>query len=108
MKTPSIQYKGKLTETKAIKLSLEIWTWLAETGKLKPLKYSNKFYCGCPLCEYHNLSKNGYCISDCPLSTMNYCTPHYHLWFNAVTNDQRKIYAIKIRNILQKSFNKIK
>ena len=48
----------KLTKEKAIAITIELWTWLAETGKFKTYWpgwqiYPEMIGC-CPLCEYAN------------------------------------------------------
>lgn len=61
----------KLTKKKAIELSIELWTWLAETGKRKwdwPVwkKYGNDICGDCFLCEYDEANGKGDC-DICPL-----------------------------------------
>ena len=46
----------RLTKKRAIQISIELWTWLAETGREKEAwpgweKYGD-MQCGCALCEY--------------------------------------------------------
>lgn len=47
----------ELTKEKAIDISIELWTWLAETGEAKKSAWPgwgkyNKIINNCPLCEY--------------------------------------------------------
>lgn len=59
----------KLTKKKAIEISIELWGWLAETGKLKSEwegweKYGTML-ADCPCCEY--VQTRGGC-EDCPIA----------------------------------------
>lgn len=93
-----------LTKKKAISISLELWTWLAETGGLKPYwpgweKYG-EMIAHCALCEY-----NFYRLSvkriggDCPycpyFEKFGHCskdTPYFE-WSVAHLEKDRKRYA---------------
>jgi hypothetical protein len=62
----------KLTKRQAIKRSIELWAWLAETGKNKNAWLGWKNYgnikCNCFLCEYSwNSAKKKGCSYSCPL-----------------------------------------
>lgn len=117
---PSPEFEGKLTETKAIKLSLDLWSWLAETGENKPNNFIDKFDHGCPLCTYTYLTiddhDDDYCSFDCPLSNKElsnnvfgvFCHPTFKKWVNTTLTRYRKQYASEIRDILQISYDKIK
>jgi hypothetical protein len=82
----------KLTAKKAVELSIELWEWLAETGKdkgdwprwgINGGEYSEMVF-DCPLCELFNQKK----CKGCPyFDKYGRCTPtfvHYE------TNKQRK------------------
>jgi len=63
----------ELTREEAVDISVELWTWLAETGESHKSKWEgwNKYgemELDCPLCEYSTR-----CESDCP----------YHLKFGS-------------------------
>ena len=93
----------KLTAKKAIELSIELWTWLGETGKEKwewP-KWGCKggeypeVQSDCFLCEYDEQKQND-CVA-CP-----YCIKYgdcddvgqpFIRWANAETKTTRKKYA---------------
>ncbi len=97
----------RLTKKKSIKLSIEHWEWLAETGKLKEDwpewdKYGglNKFnYCEnvtafCFLCEY---SKYFSCEDKCPycIKFGNCCAASspFSKWDVVESQQTRKKYA---------------
>lgn len=49
--------KMKLTKKKAIKITIELWTWLATTGSGDKSSWPgwgkyDRMFCSCPLCEY--------------------------------------------------------
>ncbi len=96
----------KLTRKKAIELCIEMWTWLAETGKRKfeypfpeeQLKYAGNDYpeAHCWFCEYCLQHKDDNC-KGCPLGG----DPNdpecdklaYDKWDEAQTPRTRKKYA---------------
>ena len=92
-----------LTKKEAIELSIELWTWIAETGKEKEdwpgWEESGGQHAECHqdcfLCEY-TITKMGGCYS-CPYYTMyGLCheidTPYYN-WTDADTKEDLKRYA---------------
>ncbi len=95
----------KLTRKKAIELCIELWTWLAKTGKEKDEwpewgKYGQtEFYCW--FCEYDvqrrdRNKKEVMCCSCCPIGYgLNGCIKHTHYidWATAKTPRSRKKYA---------------
>lgn len=95
----------RLTKKKAIELSIELWTWLAETGKEKEDWPSWEQYgettCECFLCEYsdrHPTAVNPYvCYASCPYYQRFGCCYRdkepYDLWLCAKTARTRKKYA---------------
>lgn len=91
----------RLTRKKAIEISIELWTWLAETGKEckhswpgweKYVHMSNY----CPLCEYvgRKCRDEAFC-SSCPYyKVFGYCIlGYYDKWYNAETIGNRMKYA---------------
>jgi len=101
----------RLSRKEAIELCIELWTWLAKTGKRKwewPRwdKYGEVenlcFFCKYrtqQFWRYPNLSlKNpeGFC-RHCPLTSIGvFCMKSdsfYDIWFNAKTPETRKKYA---------------
>lgn len=95
----------KLTKKKAIEITVELWTFLAETGDEKGAwggweTYGQMIY-GCPLCEYSHHCLNwgrGRCGS-CPYYKKFGCCygdeedTIYSLWEEAHTPRTRKKYA---------------
>ena len=93
----------ELTEQRAIDICKELWTWLAETGKLK-FEWSGWEKYGemknaCPLCEYSTPKKGGF--MNCPrcpyFHRFGSCcymdgNPYSH-WDEALTTTTRKKYA---------------
>ena len=114
----------KLTHKKAIALCIELWTWLAKTGKLKedwPKWEKYGAICQyCWFCEYDTQQKerygqSKYCIY-CPLvrilrvkceSRIEDNDTFYEKWENAKTPHARKKYAglflKQIKSIEQRS-----
>jgi len=62
----------KLTEGRAIKLTLKMWRWMAETGKGKEDyfeladKGKNKPHSECFLCDYNDQNMREVCCVLCP------------------------------------------
>ena len=97
--------KVKLTRKKAIELCIELWTWLAETGKKKDQwpewdKYGGYWNVmgGCFFCEYDKQFKDA--CQCCPLVKMlkikNGCYSNrlaYVEWEHVKTIKARKKYA---------------
>ncbi len=93
----------KLTKKKALELSIELWTWLAETGKHKYewngwSKYGNIFH-DCFLCEY-GIKQSTIEADECDLCSyyqrFGYCCLHpspYTNWDDALTTEEHKKYA---------------
>ena len=88
----------KLTEKKAIEICIELWTWLAKTGKRKSEWDGwgdDCFYQDCPFCEYSSQMGDRGCES-CPIikSFQSYCVfIGFGNWYNAETVLARKKYA---------------
>ena len=89
-------YKVKLTEKKAIELSIKLWTWLAETGQEKT-EWSdwNKYgymKSQCFLCEYADTCGHG--CSDCPYyKKFRFCVnsnTNYERWARGTTKRTKK------------------
>jgi len=86
----------RLTKEKAVELSIELWTWLAETGKMKYewpewYKYPD-IACHCFLCEYAD-RRNG--CSSCPYSQkFGGCNSgHFSKWTLSRTTRTSRKYA---------------
>lgn len=100
----------KLTEKKAIKISIELWEWLAETGKHKHEwqgweKYG-RMSNNCPLCQYRQVKGGEYSIdcSVCPYYQTfgrcytregddTQCATLYEKWDSSESPKTRKKYA---------------
>lgn len=92
----------KLTKKKAIEISIELWTWLAETGKRKYEWHGWEKYgemqCDCPLCEYSLIKKEVHdCLGKCPYyEKFGFCfggDSVWHKWNFAQAPRTRKKYA---------------
>ncbi len=95
----------RLTRKKAIELCIELWTWLAKTGKRKGNwpkwdKYGDDIASNCWFCEYNDYRRkqNKTLIFDCrycPLGGEEYqCLDlAYRKWENAQQTRTRKKYA---------------
>jgi len=96
----------RLTKKKAIEISIELWTWLAETGKEKwewsGWKKYGHMLCNCALCEYDNRAcerLGGEWCSHCPYyKRFGDCQGEeeftaYANWAEAETEEERKKYA---------------
>jgi len=89
----------KLTRKKAIAISIELWTSLAETGKHKwdwgGWRKYGLMAAYCPFCEF-SAQQEGMGCDSCPYyQEFGDCvddTP-YRLWCNAETEEERKKYA---------------
>ena len=84
----------KLTKKKAIKISRELWDWLAETGEESKADWHGwekygKMHDDCALCEYVRTREG--CIS-CPLGQDCYGT-YFGNWYKARKPETRKKYA---------------
>ena len=91
----------RLTRKKSIQICIELWTWLAETGRQKTGwpgwgKYG-RMSCGCPFCEYAERKHGFASCDDCPyFEKFKSCDSDdapYEKWFDAETLTQRKKYA---------------
>ena len=90
----------RLTKKEALDLSIELWEWLAETGKQKD-EWSNWEKHGgtendCFLCEYavHHPSKGGLC--NCPLADDEHSGCYdtaFGDWVLSHNHEDRKKYA---------------
>ena len=85
----------RLTKKKAIEISIELWTWLVETGRGHKQEWDGWDKYGemvdeCALCEF---SRNG--CSACPLELMfGGCKESfYDNWRCGATTKSRKKYA---------------
>ena len=92
----------KLTRQQAIDKSIELWKWLAETGKEKedyPWPRGKQPIDGCYLCEYalqvEDREDGEDACSYCPLAIndLNCGTGNYYDWDDARTSTDRKKYA---------------
>ncbi len=97
----------RLTKNKAIQISIELWTWLAETGGSDKgdwvgwEKYG-EMYCDCALCEYGTLVRRivSRCF-HCPYYLkFGHCNEEdyspYNKWDKAQTPKTHKKYAALI------------
>ena len=97
----------KLTRKKAIEICIELWIWLAETGKSKEdwdgwERYGNMM-CDCPLCEYskQKVGLGYYRCKPCPITkqvggdgSVEDCWKFgFKDWDNVKTERTRKKYA---------------
>lgn len=88
----------RLTIKSAIELSIELWTWLAETGEEFKSEWDGWGKYGeadndCFLCEYDKRNKT-YCES-CPYNEKfgvctNVNTPFENWWLSKTTEDRKK------------------
>lgn len=112
----------RLTRKKAIELCILLWTWLAETGRLKEdwpgwKKYKDIWEeledaCWCWFCLYTNRKqRKPQHLSDCKIVCPYYeihgfCAAGwknpFHNWFNARNNEDRKKYAKLFRDQIKK------
>ena len=97
----------RLTRKKAIELCIEMWTWLAETGKHKHQwpgwkKYGdinlNCWFCGYHFQQLNRKGENGTVgkCKHCPLWQKYRCLcgkTMYGEWTSALTSRARKKYA---------------
>ena len=82
-----------LTKKKAIEISIELWTWLAETGSEEKGGWSGWNGYGvmqgnCALCEYDAQKEN-----DCLACPINCSLSPFARWWYANTIEERKKYA---------------
>lgn len=79
----------KLTKKKAIEISIELWTWLAKTGR----KYKSdwprwkeygRMQDDCALCE---------CFIDCDICPIDCYETYFCEWDGAKNKNERKKYA---------------
>lgn len=87
----------RLSRKRAIELCIELWTWLAETGKFKKdwpgwKKYTALHYCW--FCEYSEQKADNLC-DECPLGGdyMECNNLYFCKWKMAKTDKDRKKYA---------------
>lgn len=97
----------RLTRKKAIELCIELWEWLAKTGKPKDEwpdweKYGRDIANDCWFCEYTARQNNGYICGFggddiCPYHKKyghcNHTGSFYNLWEHVKTPHTRKKYA---------------
>ena len=85
----------KLTKKKAKEICIELWTWLAETGRRKGRwpgwKKYGRMLANCPFCEYYVEQNNGGCPA-CPIALCRF-DDSFSQWCDATTSAQRKKYA---------------
>ena len=85
----------KLTRKKALEICIELWTWLAETGRRKVdwgrWEEYGEFRAYCPFCEYYAEQRHGGCRA-CPI---NFCLTNQAFldWCDAGPKRTRKKYA---------------
>ena len=91
----------RLTEKKAIQITIELWEWLAKTGSFfksewPKWKEYGEMDCACPLCEYDIRKSNSSC-SHCPLTSkfLSCFEAGFQAWVNTDTAEDRRIYASK-------------
>lgn len=93
----------RLTKKEALRIAIELWEWLAETGKYKHKwpgwKRYGDMYADCPLCEYssrHQVSGMAFC-DHCPIVTTGYAgdcfQAAYGEWNRASSPVERRKYA---------------
>lgn len=91
----------KLTKKKAIDVSIELWTWLAETGARDKLDWEGwdkygEMESDCALCEY-STQHNGEGCGNCPYyQQYGFCDnddAQYAKWAGSETARARKKYA---------------
>ncbi len=102
----------KLTKKKALEITIELWTFLAETGKKKSewdgWKKYGRMRMGCPLCEYNNLHplEDG---CNCPFDKFEDGCEGEELsfgkWEEAETIEERKKFAGEFLNQLKEVNN---
>ena len=93
----------RLTQKLALKITLELWTWLAETGRKKGRwpgwkEYGGirAFYEGCAFCEYKRRTVGfARCLRACPYATFfdEECHRYFDQWNDAKTPKARKVAA---------------
>ncbi len=90
----------RLTRKRAIELSIELWEWLAETGKAKweweGWKRYGETEADCFLCEYNDRKKpqiKGDSCHYCPYHKCYTEGDYFELWEYAKTPEGRKKYA---------------
>ena len=100
----------KLTQKKALMISIELWEWLKESGNefksnWPGWKRYGKMQSHCPFCEYGRRRKES--CESCPLrpfeldqETHCYATP-YGDWEHASTKAKRKLYAGQFLELLK-------
>lgn len=94
----------KLTEEKAIDISIELWAYLAETGRVSKGRWPGwkeygRMYFACALCEF--TVQQGYGCPSCPYyQKFGLCSDKgkpYSLWVGAIyyrpSPKKRKKYA---------------
>ena len=90
----------KLTKKKAIELSIELWTWLTETGKRKDEwdKWTSRVIDMCFLCEYgRQMTPRRFSCNVCPYrDKFGHCNndgSNFNRWCTARTPKTRRKYA---------------
>ena len=105
----------ELTERQAVEKSIELWTWLAETGedkygwvgwKRNGGKYSDEISGDCFLCEYVDGQEKPRCHLSCPfyLKYRDTCNGEdfpFNKWGSARSNGSRKKYARRFLSQLE-------
>ena len=89
----------RLTKQKAIAICIELWEWLAETGKEKHYwpgwKQYGMMVAHCPFCKYVRQTHSG--CEKCPYSNkFGWCAlPNspYERWTNVIRKSSRQKYA---------------
>ncbi|KKL07016.1 hypothetical protein LCGC14_2590210 [marine sediment metagenome] len=100
----------RLTKKLRNQITLELWEWLAETGKRKYewpgwKKYGHMYHT-CPLCEYGK-THSEICCGNCPLwEQYGGCFyTYYEKWAAARTTEDNKKFALlfleQLREVLK-------
>lgn len=100
----------ELTARKAVELSIELWTWLAESGEDKEDWPEWEFNGGryaevhndCSLCEYDEPEDCEACPYHAKYGSCCVCPGPYGEWVWANTQEDRKKYAKKFLKQLKK------
>ena len=101
---PFPEAKPRLTRETAIEISIELWTWLAETGERKDNWPGWKTYgymvCNCALCEYDVIQppiRGGGNCPYCPYDKVHgICDREgkpYRKWLTSIDPKSRKQHA---------------
>lgn len=106
MRREPIPHKGRLTKLEAIRVSKNLWKYLADTGRFhKPDSFWLKYAHACPMCEYHTQK-----CWQCVLGSEELCDfgdgDAYKRWSNG-TKSTRKDCAQIIYEALNKEYRRL-